>query len=124
MSCSKESQSSTDKQIIGQWTWQSTSIGSPLNTLTRQNTGVQETLTLHADYSWPKIENSSVFNNGSFTTSIETSTRGEKVDAIHYRSPNRSTDSTAFYSANNSVLVFSNDFMGSVGGGASIYKKQ
>ena len=124
MSCSKESQSSTDKKVVGQWTWQSTSVGSPLNTSTPLNTGIQETLALNSNNSWSKIENGSVVNNGSFTTSIETSSRGEKINAIHYRSANGSTDSTAYYSANDSVLVFSNDFIGSVGAGAKIYVKQ
>lgn len=123
LSCSKERQSSADKQLVGQWTWQSTSVGSPQNTLTPQSTGVQETLTLNSDKSWSKVKNGAVVDNGSFRTSVETSTRGEKVNAIHYRTTTRSTDSTAYYSANDSVLIFSNDFMGTVGAGVRIYTK-
>lgn len=123
--CKKEQQASaTDTAILGQWNWTAQYYGGPGNTLTPQNTGITEILILNGDNSWSLLQNGSTVNSGSFRTSVVTSSIGERVNSIYYRTRTGHTDSTGYYSVRNDTLVFSNDFMGTVGGGARFYKRK
>jgi hypothetical protein len=124
-SCSKEEPPLlNDTQIVGDWNWQFHSIGSPTNISTPQTTGITEILSIQEDGSWSKLQNGTIVISGSCWTSIETSTNGSKVNAIHYDIPNNNTDSIAYYSITGNFLTFTNDLMGSVGGGVRVYLKQ
>lgn len=124
VSCKKEASSFlADEAIIGQWGWSVQYTGSPLYTLTPQNTGINETLVFYEDRNWIIVQNSVIVKSGTYKTSRVTKSNGEQVNAIHYNNSNLDTDSTTYYKIYNDSLIFSNDFGGTVGSGARIYIK-
>lgn len=123
--CKKEEQPvPTDTAVLGQWNWTAQYRGTPGSTLTPQNTGITETLVLNADNSWSLVQNGSAVNSGTFRTDVVTSSTGERVKSIHYQTRTDNTDSTSYYNMRHDTLVFSNDFMGTVGGGARFYVRK
>ncbi|HEV7783297.1 MAG TPA: hypothetical protein VGO58_18605 [Chitinophagaceae bacterium] len=121
VSCTKEKQS--DENIIGQWKWEAQYLGSPVNTQTPQNTGIQETLVFGANNHWSLIQNGTEIKSGDFMTSVVTGRDNQKVKSLRYSSATN-TDSTVYYTITGNALQFSNDLIGTVGSGARVYSKQ
>ncbi len=82
ISCKKEDPSSIDKQLVGQWRWTIQYRGSPINTLTPQNTGIQETIYFNKNGSWSLIKNNLIVRSGKFKTSIKINNLGKKGKCV------------------------------------------
>lgn len=122
-SCKKEGQPEPDKVLVGKWKWTLQYRGSPSNTLTPQNTGIEEIHILKNDNSWSTVQNGSTVDTGTFRTSYETNTKSDKVKSVYYHSNTSNRDFTKYYTVSDSTLMFSQDLMGTIGSGARVYVK-
>jgi hypothetical protein len=111
--------------LTGNWNWISTindGAPGPLNPLTPINSGTTRSLTF-ANTGWFLKVNNLVVDSGSYTTSIAKNLSGESINRISYDNTNSQTDSITYYSIIKDSLIFSYDFSGSVGSGATVYIK-
>jgi hypothetical protein len=109
--------------LAGNWNWISTindGAPGPLNPLTPVNSGETQFLTF-TNTSWVLKINNLIIDSGTYTTSIAKNLSGESINRIVYNNINSPTDSITYYSITGDSLVFSYDFSGSVGSGASTY---
>lgn len=124
LSCEKENQSATDIKLYGQWNWKSYTPASPVNTLTPQNTGIQETLIFQSDHTWSKTQNGVTIRTGVYTTATSKSNSGENINSLKYNNSKNGSDTTEYYKIyNDTTLVFSHDFAGSTGSASRTYVK-
>ncbi len=124
VSCKKENQAGTDPHLVGQWKWKSYQVGAPSNTLTPQNTGIQENLIFNSDLTWTKTQNGAVVRSGIYQTSITKSNTGESVNTLHYNNAKNGSDTTEYYIIqSDTTLTFSHDLIGTYGSAARTYVK-
>jgi hypothetical protein len=119
--CKKTELSPPD--IRGSWVWVSTSndgAPGPLNPLTPSNSGMIQSLSF-TDSDWYFSRNSVVASSGTYTTSISANTQGETINRISFHNVNSQADSITYYSISRDTLIFSYDYSGSAGSGASVY---
>lgn len=71
-SCKKTDTTSNvaPKEVVGKWKWIYTYLNAtnpPVNPITPQNTGINETITYYADRTWSKIQNNNLIDSGSYS---------------------------------------------------------
>jgi hypothetical protein len=111
------------QSILGGWSWVSTSndgAPGPLNPLTPLNSGFTQSISF-TDTNWFFGKNSVIISSGTYTTSIAKNTLGENINQIHFYHLNSQTDSITYYKISKDSMIFSYDFSGTVGSGASVY---
>jgi hypothetical protein len=111
--------------LTGKWNWVSTfndGAPGPLNPLTPINSGMNKSLTF-TNIDWDLKINNLIVESGTYTTSIEKNIFGGNINRIGFYKTNSPTDSITYYSISGDTLIFSYDFSGTVGSGASIYIK-
>ena len=111
--------------LVGNWNWISTfndGAPGPLNPLTPINSGMTQSLTF-TNTGWVLKINNLIVESGTYTTSIAKNLSGESINRIGYYKTNSPTDSITYYSITKDTLIFSYDFSGTVGSGASTYIK-
>ncbi len=111
--------------IVGNWNWISTindGAPGPLNPLTPINSGMAQSLTF-TNTGWVLKINNLIVESGTYTTSIAQNLVGKNINRIGYYKTNNPTDSITYYSITGDTLIFSYDFSGAVGSGASEYIK-
>jgi len=109
--------------IRGGWVWLSTSNdGAPglLNPLTPSNSGMIQSLSL-TDSDWYLSRNSVAVSSGTYTTSLAVNNQGNTINRINFHHANSQTDSISYYAISKDTLIFSYDYSGSVGSGATVY---
>jgi hypothetical protein len=123
ISCKKSNISPPN--LVGNWNWISTFNDGgpgPLNPLTPINSGMTQSLTF-TNSSWVLKINNLIVESGTYTTSIAKNLLGESINRIGYYKTNSPTDSITYYSISRDTLIFSYDFSGSAGSGATAYIK-
>jgi hypothetical protein len=111
--------------LVGNWNWISTfndGAPGPLNPLTPINSGITQFLTF-TNATWVLTKNNLVVSSGTYTTSIAQNPLGENINRIGYYKTNNPTDSITYYSIAKDTLIFSYDYNGTAGSGASVYIK-
>lgn len=111
--------------LVGNWNWVSTfndGAPGPLNPLTPINSGINKSLTF-TNTGWVLKINNLIVDSGIYTTSIAKNISGGTINRIGYYKTNGSVDSITYYSISRDTLIFSNDFSGTSGSGASTYIK-
>jgi hypothetical protein len=111
--------------LVGNWNWISTfndGAPGPFNPLTPINSGMTQSLTF-TNNSWVLKINNLAVSSGTYTTSISHNLSGESINRIGYYKTNSPTDSITYYSITRDTLIFSYDFSGTAGSGASEYIK-
>jgi hypothetical protein len=119
--CKKTEQSPTD--IQGGWTWVSTfndGAPGPLNPLTPSNSGMIQSLSF-TDSDWYFSKNSVVVSSGTYTTSIVVNNQGNTINRINFHQLSSQADSITYYNISKDTLIFSYDYSGTAGSGASFY---
>lgn len=121
-SCKKENQSVTDTQLYGKWKWESNFSGSA--TTTPQNTGINETLVFNSNLTWSKTQNGVIVNNGTYKTANSKNSKGENIGSVTYNNTKNQSDTTTYYKVyNDTTLIFSHDFTGTIGSSSRTYNK-
>ena len=123
ISCKKSSIS--PPILVGNWNWISTfndGAPGPLNPLTPINSGITQSLTF-TNTGWVLKINTLIVESGTYTTSVAKNLSGESINRISYYKTNSPTDSITYYSIAKDTLIFSYDFSGTAGSGASAYIK-
>lgn len=111
--------------LAGNWNWISTlndGAPGPLNPLTPVNSGITQSLTF-TNTNWTLKINNLIVSSGTYTASISHNLLGESINRISYANTNGTTDSVTYYSISSDSLIFSYDFSGSAGSGATVYIK-
>ena len=111
--------------LVGNWNWISTyndGAPGPLNPLTPINSGMTQSLTF-TNTGWVLKNNNLIVSSGTYTTSIAQNLVGKNINRIGYYKTNSPTDSITYYSITGDTLIFSYDFSGTAGSGASAYIK-
>ncbi len=126
-SCNKDSaaKDSLAPSVTGQWAWTIECTDNPAYNSTPQSKGIAELLSFTETGSYSVTQNGIVTNSGTYRTSTAKSTSGESVPSILYTN-SRVSDSAAYYTVTEGgdTLVFSNDFIGTVGSAARYYSRQ
>ncbi len=111
--------------LAGNWNWISTindGAPGPFNPLTPVNSGITQSLTF-TNTGWVLKINNLIVDSGTYTTSLAKNLSGESINRISYYKTNSQTDSITYYSIIKDTLIFSYDFSGTAGSGASEYIK-
>ncbi len=109
--------------LVGSWNWISTfndGAPGPLNPLTPLNSGITQSLTF-TEANWVLTKNNLVVSSGTYTTSMAKNSLGENINRIGYRNLNNPADSITYYSLAKDTLIFSYDYIGAAGSGATMY---
>ena len=123
-SCKKETIAPPD--ITGNWIWLSTFTGgasSPENPLTPINAGYTQFLAF-SNNNWTLARNNLTVSNGTYSIAFAKSIDGRTINAIHFYRSNAPIGSVTYYSISNDILTFSYDISGSLGSGATNYKRK
>src|SRR5215210_3134188 len=122
IACKKDQ--TENSSLIGTWRWvKQYSGGGPVYDQTPQSTGINEKVFYNSNKTWSLEQNGTKIKSGTFTTSIITNTRNEKINKITYHINGR--DSIDYFEIiQNNTLRFSNDLTGSVGSGSRFYERE
>jgi hypothetical protein len=122
-SCKKND--TPQQTIAGQWLWTIQYANNPAYNSTPQSTGINETIAFGTNGTFSLTRNNVIVNTGTYKTSTALSSSGEVIPTVLYTN-SRVTDSVAYYKLvnNSDSLIFSHDFIGTVGSGARYYGRQ
>jgi hypothetical protein len=121
-SCSKENKLLTDKEIVGQWSWEvQHSPGGPALATTPQSTGINESIILNSDNSWSKVQNGTVIHSGTFKIQKLSWSQDGQIKSINFQIAGK--DSITTYSVANDILTFGIAAPGLYGTATRVYKR-
>lgn len=121
-SCKKSNNSAP--ALTGIWYWNATyndGAPGPKNPLTPVNSGIIQKLSF-TNKDWNLTQNGVIVSKGSYSTFAPGIFLGN-ITEIRYTLANN-TDSITYYTISSDSLIFSHDYSGTVGSGATFYTRQ